>query len=157
MKRHKLGLAPGSSLAVLSAPDGFAIEIPHGCTLDDDKGRASIVLAFVDQQKGIERIRLHALARAAEGAALWFAYPKGGKLGTDVNRDILARALSAKGLEPVSIVALDDVWSALRVRHDPALKASRAARGSSLKAPTAKKAPSKKSAAKKNARTSTKR
>ncbi|MFE2102127.1 MULTISPECIES: hypothetical protein [unclassified Streptomyces] len=44
------------------------------------------------------------------------AYPKGGKLGTDLNRDTLAAALSERGVRPVRQIAIDDIWSALRFR-----------------------------------------
>jgi hypothetical protein len=91
-----------------------------------------------------------ASARVAEGGALWVAYPKAGQLGTDLNRDSLARVLQAAGLEPVAQIAVDDVWSALRFKRDAALSASRKARGASVgKKPAAKK---KKTAAKKKSR-----
>ena len=44
------------------------------------------------------------------------AHPKAGQLGTDLNRDILARSLTDRGVQPVRQVAIDEVWSALRLR-----------------------------------------
>jgi hypothetical protein len=44
------------------------------------------------------------------------AYPKAGHLGTDLNRDRLRDVLLALGVQPVRQVAIDGVWSALRVR-----------------------------------------
>jgi hypothetical protein len=59
-------------------------------------------------------------APAIEAAGLdklaWIAYPKAGKLGTDLNRDILAAALAGQGVQPVRQVAIDETWSALRFR-----------------------------------------
>ena len=49
-------------------------------------------------------------------AILWVAYPKGGQLGTDLTRDVLAELVKAHGVQPVRQVSLDDVWSALRLR-----------------------------------------
>ena len=46
----------------------------------------------------------------------WIAYPKAGKLGTDLNRDLLSAALAGEGVQPVRQVAIDEVWSALRFR-----------------------------------------
>jgi hypothetical protein len=46
----------------------------------------------------------------------WVAYPKAGQLGTDLNRDKLAALLKADGVRPVRQIAIDDVWSALRLR-----------------------------------------
>ncbi|MEV6740775.1 hypothetical protein AB0N14_29045 [Streptomyces sp. NPDC051104] len=45
-----------------------------------------------------------------------WAVPKGGKLGTDLNRDTLAAALYEGGVRPVRQIAIDDTWSALRFR-----------------------------------------
>lgn len=39
-----------------------------------------------------------------------------GKLGTDLSRDLVAELVKALGVQPVRQVALDDVWSALRLR-----------------------------------------
>jgi len=41
------------------------------------------------------------------------------QLGTDLNRDIIGELAPHVGLDPVRQVALDDIWSALRLRHVP--------------------------------------
>jgi hypothetical protein len=52
-----------------------------------------------------------------EGGWLWFAYPKKtGALKTDISRDHGWDALLAQDFLPVTQVALDDTWSALRFR-----------------------------------------
>jgi hypothetical protein len=57
------------------------------------------------------------LVEAARADRLaWIAYPKAGQLGTDLNRDILWRHLSTRGIQGVRQVAIDDVWSAMRFR-----------------------------------------
>jgi hypothetical protein len=57
------------------------------------------------------------LQRAAPGAVFWITYPKKTSgIDSDLSRDILAAARTDFGWRPVSIVALDDVWSALRFR-----------------------------------------
>jgi hypothetical protein len=55
-------------------------------------------------------------AAALADRVAWVGYPKGGKLGTDLNRDRLAEALAAHGIQPVRQVSIDDTWSALRFR-----------------------------------------
>ena len=47
-------------------------------------------------------------------SAFWIAYPKGNR--ADINRDSLWPILSAYGMRPISQVAIDDTWSALRFR-----------------------------------------
>ena len=50
-------------------------------------------------------------------ARLWVAYPKAKKLGTDLNRDILARVLRECGFEPARMVSIDETWSAMWFKH----------------------------------------
>jgi hypothetical protein len=49
-------------------------------------------------------------------ALVWVAYPKAGKLGTDLNRDRLWQLVQDEGIRPVRQIAIDEVWSALRFR-----------------------------------------
>lgn len=54
---------------------------------------------------------------------LWVCYPKGGSgVATDLNRDVLWRALWPRGLRPVAQVSLDDTWSAMRFRPQGLVK-----------------------------------
>lgn len=68
------------------------------------------------------KAELDTLAAPAIEAALrdklaWIAYPrKAGRLGTDLNRDILAKSLAGRGVQPVRQIAINEVWSALRFR-----------------------------------------
>jgi hypothetical protein len=55
-----------------------------------------------------------AVAAARADRLAWISYPKGGQLGTDLNRDRLAAALAGQGVQPVRQVSIDDTWSALR-------------------------------------------
>ena len=50
----------------------------------------------------------------AAPAAFWVAYPKAGR--ADINRDSLWPILADYGMRPISQVAVDEVWSALRFR-----------------------------------------
>lgn len=48
---------------------------------------------------------------------IWVAYPNGSsRVKTDINRDILWEMLKIQNIRPVSQIALDDTWSALRFR-----------------------------------------
>jgi hypothetical protein len=54
------------------------------------------------------------VADLGQVSALWVAYPKGDR--TDVNRDTLWPIVGEYGLRPITQVAVDEVWSALRFR-----------------------------------------
>jgi len=137
MLAKKLLIRPGSRVAVAFAPSTIDLVLPPGVH-PSERGPADIVLVYVQDRARLAPALAKTTKRVADGGILWVAYPKAGKLGTDLNRDILARALQAEGLEPVSQIAIDDVWSALRVKRDTALSVARKARGTFAAKPKAK-------------------
>ncbi|MEU5539107.1 hypothetical protein [Streptomyces sp. NPDC020362] len=109
----KLQIKPGQSVAVLGKPDDVHLDVEAA----EDAASADAVLVFVTASGDLLRADAQAALAAAQRDALaWVAYPKGGKLGTDLNRDTLAAALSEQGVRPVRQIAIDDTWSALRFR-----------------------------------------
>ncbi|MGV9245501.1 hypothetical protein [Streptomyces sp. NPDC003710] len=109
----KLQIKPGQSVVVLGKPNDVHLEIEAA----GDAASADAVLAFVTTSGDLMGADAQAALAAAQRDALaWVAYPKGGKLGTDLNRDTLAAALSERGVRPVRQIAIDDTWSALRFR-----------------------------------------
>ena len=71
---------------------------------------------------------LDVICGAARAARLaWIAYPKLGRLSTDLNRDWLIRAVRQNAAQPIGHVSLDDTWSALLIEppnDDPAISAA---------------------------------
>lgn len=106
----KLLLKPGVTMAIVNAPRGQ--EPPAGARVVA-RGRAGAVLLYARGKAELEASWERARARLADDGRLWIAYPKAGKLDTDLNRDILARLVKEKDFEPVRQVAIDDTWSAL--------------------------------------------
>ena len=48
---------------------------------------------------------------------LWITYPKGTSgVKTDLNRDKIRDYVSTQGLQAVSLISIDNTWSALRVK-----------------------------------------
>jgi hypothetical protein len=95
-------------IEVLNAPKGVVLDLPPG----SDAG----VLLFVRDRAELDDRAEPALAAARADRLAWIAYPKAGKLGTDLNRDTLWAALEGRGVRPVRQVAIDDTWSAMRFR-----------------------------------------
>jgi hypothetical protein len=106
----KLQLQPGSAIRVLGAPPEFDLEFPAVGASD------SAVLLFVRNRDELETEKAPFVAAARADVLAWLAYPKGGRLGTDLNRDILRAATEADGIRPVRQISIDDTWSALRFR-----------------------------------------
>jgi hypothetical protein len=112
----KLQIKPGQRIAVLAA----AAEIPP-ITSDDSNppataGDADVTVAFVRSRAELDTVAVPAIEAARRDQLAWIAYPKAGKLGTDLNRDLLAAEVATEGLRPVRQVAIDETWSALRFR-----------------------------------------
>jgi hypothetical protein len=111
----KLQIKPGMRVAILgTGPNGPDLSglPPHA----DDPADAGAVIAVVVRAADLASTAGPAIEAARDDRVAWIAYPKGGKLGTDLNRDSLARAAADLGIQPVRQVALDEVWSALRFR-----------------------------------------
>ncbi len=111
----KLQIKTGTQVAVVAAPAGGPDLSALG-PLAADPDAAGAVLAFALTAADLTTTADAAIRAAREDRLAWIAYPKAGQLGTDLNRDSLARAVSELGVRPVRQIALDDTWSALRFR-----------------------------------------
>ncbi len=116
----KLGIKPGSRVALLRAPDGFEHtlgELPAGVTVRRRaRGPLDVVVAFFVHREELER-RLPALRAAlAPAGGLWIAWPKRASgLQADLGeRDIRELGLAA-GLVDNKVCAIDAAWSGLRL------------------------------------------
>ena len=81
----------------------------------DTPEAADVVVAFVRSKAELATVAVPAIAAARRDKLAWIAYPKAGKLGTDLNRDLLSAALAGEGVQPVRQIAIDEVWSGLKV------------------------------------------
>jgi hypothetical protein len=96
---------------VINAPG----DVELGIDLTDDEG-ADALIVFVRNSDELRTHEAAAIEHAGKDRLTWIAYPKAGKLGTDLNRDKLWKLLEDKAIQPVRQVAIDDTWSALRFR-----------------------------------------
>ena len=107
----KLQVKKERRLALCDAP--LAIEAPAAPVEE-----AEVVVQFVSSRAEFD-VKLPPLLQAIRAdAILWVAYPKlTSKLAGDLNRDIIHGAAPALGIDCVSQIALDDDWSALRMKR----------------------------------------
>jgi hypothetical protein len=111
----KLQLRPGESVAIVNAPDGASLALGDH-PIADRSTDADAVIVYCANRAELDELSDDFVPPASRDALTWVAYPKGGQLGTDLTRDVLAQLVRARGVQPVRQVALDDVWSALRLR-----------------------------------------
>ena len=113
---QKLGIKPGNRVYAINAPAGYAQligELPAGASLTD-AGPADVVHLFAHDLADLDRHAKAAIDALAPGGLFWISYPKGGR--TDIRRDNLMLALVPPGWRGVSLVAVDETWSAARFR-----------------------------------------
>jgi hypothetical protein len=115
---RKLGIRPGDSLALLGAPDGFAIDdLPPGV---DVRLRATpacdVIVSFHTRHADLER-RFPALMRAlVVDGGLWVAWPKRASgVDTDVTEDVVREVALPTGMVDNKVCAIDSTWSGLRL------------------------------------------
>ena len=114
--RTKLQLGAGQKMLGVDVPVDLVVALGDSLTTGADDAPGDALLVFVADQAGLEPRRSQVVASARDDRLTWVAYPKAGRLGTDLNRDRLAASLTVDGVRPVRQVALDEVWSALRFR-----------------------------------------
>jgi hypothetical protein len=112
---EKLLIKPNSSVWASPASRLGLIEpLPDGVRKVEQARHATTAVVFADDAAGLRRA-LDAHPEVLTGPeVLWIAYPKANR--TDINRDSLWPILAEYGMRPISQVAVDEVWSALRFR-----------------------------------------
>ncbi len=77
------------------------------------------IQVFGTSNQMIRDLAIGAVPRLEEDGLLWLCYPKkSSKMykGSDCSRETVAKLLGYAGFEPVRQVAIDEDWSALRLR-----------------------------------------
>jgi hypothetical protein len=117
----KLQLKSGQRALFLNTPEGYLGSLgalPAGVALaDGPAGTLDFVQLFVRDRAELAEHAPAALAAIKRDGVLWIAYPKQtAKVKTDLTRDRGWEPITAAGLRPVTQVAIDETWSALRWR-----------------------------------------
>ena len=104
-------------LAVVGA--SAALEKTVGAaTARADLARADVVLLFASDRAGLEGKLPDVLKTMQKATILWVAYPKlSSGLAADLSRDIIHALAPGYGLDTVSQIAIDEDWSALRLKR----------------------------------------
>jgi hypothetical protein len=108
----KLKLAGRKRPAVINAPEGFEIE---GAT--KLAGKFDWIMLFVKSEAELAKSIGKAVAALEPEGFLWIAFPKGSsKIQTDLTRDRGWDALKKHPLMWVTLVSVNETWSAFGVR-----------------------------------------
>jgi hypothetical protein len=113
----KLGVTPGSRLALLWAPPDVVVEVPESVRVVRRAATtADVTVAFCTDRRRLEG-RIGALARDVfPDRALWVAWPKRTSgLRTTVDEHVIRELALPLGLVDNKVCAIDARWSGLRL------------------------------------------
>jgi len=112
---EKLQIKPHTTLWCSHA-DRVALvgPLPEGVRSSPSPHEATTALVFADSAATVREVLTAHKDQLAEPSVFWVLYPKANR--ADINRDTLWPILGEFGMRPVSQVAVDPTWSALRFR-----------------------------------------
>jgi hypothetical protein len=93
---------------------GLIEPLPHGASTVEGLADATVALLFAEDASSLRKVLDANKDGLNLSGAFWVAYPKANR--ADINRDTLWPIVAEYGMRPVTQVAVDDVWSALRFR-----------------------------------------
>jgi len=113
----KLGIKPGSVVALVSAPADFDVtlgNLPEGVELRaSGRGKRHLTICFVISRRELDR-RMPSLVRVSEQGHVWVAWPKkASSMKTDLTQTYVRQTGLDAGLVDFKICAIDDTWSGL--------------------------------------------
>jgi hypothetical protein len=116
---QKLGIKPGSTIALLDPPEGIEqtlAPLPNGVKFRrGNRGAREMTIWFVTTRAVLER-RFEVVAKAVGQGILWMAWPKRSSgVETDLTEDVIRDVAIAAGLVDTKVCAIDDTWSGLRL------------------------------------------
>lgn len=112
----KLGFKPGRRAWMVNAPEKLREII--GLPVERPDGDLDLLLGFARDVAALGPLADRLLPIYKRGGSFWVAHPKkSGSIRSDLSRDAGWDYLTQAGLIPVTQIALDDDWSALRFRY----------------------------------------
>jgi hypothetical protein len=111
----KLGIKPGTRLAVVDPPEGWAFEEQPVDAVTVTRGAADVIIAFVRTAAEVAPVVASQRDRIRPAGALWIAWPRraAGHV-SDIGDSVVRESGLRGGLVDVKVAALDHDWSALK-------------------------------------------
>jgi len=116
---QKAHVKPGTTIAVINRVPGIveSLGLPEGVAFVRPAG-AQLMFLFVRTRADLKAQMPRAVARLGPASAIWVFFRKGSReAGLDMNRDTVWAVAEKLSLRPLGIVAIDNTWSAFRLRR----------------------------------------
>jgi hypothetical protein len=116
----KLGIKPGSRLAVAGAPKNYAellAPLPEGVQFQRALAASTDVAhIFATERAKLSQALRGSLKRMKPDAAIWVSWPKkASKVPTDITEDTIREIALPMGLVDIKVCAIDETWSGLKL------------------------------------------
>lgn len=133
----KLKLSNQNPVLIINAPEEYREVIGEiqGEIHDSIQGKYTFIQAFVRGMGELAGLA-KGLVESLEGDGyLWICYPKGSskKYKTDCKRDNIIEPFAVYDFEPVTLVSINDDWSAMRIKSVDNIKTMKRKSASSEK------------------------
>lgn len=113
---QKLLIKESHNVLLINSPSDYQTRLGNAkITTDLSAKPFDLIQLFVSSKKQLEEQLPKTKLLLKDNGLLWVTYPKGGK--TDVNRDSIREYATKLDFQTVSLVSVDDTWSALRMKR----------------------------------------
>ena len=116
---RKLGIKPGSRLALIDAPPelrGWLAPLPSDVVFGRAGKTTDLVHLFVRQRARLARHLASLRETLHDQAVVWVSWPKqSAKVETDITEDTVRGVALPLGFVDVKVCAVSDVWSGLKL------------------------------------------
>ncbi len=114
----KLKVKPDHKIAVFNAPKDFIKNLKSKIeTKDNFKSAFNHYFLFVESETDLSKNLIKGKKSLTEKGTLWICYPKkSSKISSDLNRDKVFEIINKNKLKGITLISIDDNWSAFGTR-----------------------------------------
>ncbi|TQJ05113.1 hypothetical protein FB471_4937 [Amycolatopsis cihanbeyliensis] len=115
----KMGIKEGARAFFMNAPAEAieAVDPPEISVGSSLEGEFDYIHLFVKSQAELDDLFPRLKPHLAPKGSLWVSWPKGRKLGTDLNLKIVINICYNHGLAESKCLSVDSTWTALKFTH----------------------------------------
>jgi hypothetical protein len=116
---QKMGIKENSRVLFINAPSDAIVEmkLPKIDLVKSGTGEFDYIHLFTTSQTEFNEHFPKLKSCLKSGGMLWVSWPKGGKLGTDLNIKIVIKLGYDFGLVESTCLSINEVWSGLKFTH----------------------------------------
>jgi hypothetical protein len=114
----KMKLKPGSRAAIINAPENYIQEFTQDGEVSETlNGQFDWIQIFVKTKSELDKLVPKAARALKPESILWISFPKGSSRNqTDLTRDQGWESLRTLGLKWITLISVNETWSAFSLR-----------------------------------------